>query len=159
MLGQQSSKEMEDLKAKFASAQSQLQSSKLLAEKLKAENQLLKQNNSTYEESLAKANSRINDISSWIVSTKFMKLMDDVSSLKELRGEMSVALSCNPVLKDVVASLTENENSISLKNLSSFAQVFLSIFYFISNVSFNFLSVLMAGNHHVCLISLKKFSF
>ena len=136
MLGQQSSKEMEDLKAKFASAQSQLQSSELLAEKLKAENQLLKQNNSTYEECLAKANSRINDISSWIVSTKFMKLMDDVSSLKELRGEMSVALRCNPVLKDVVASLTENENSISLKDLSSFAQVF----YQYSILSATFLS-------------------
>ena len=121
---QRFSKELEHAELKVASLHSELEQSKNLAEKMNAEVQSLKQKNINLEQSLEAADSKIKEISSSVVNTKFWKLLSEVSSLKILRKRIDVGQIWSPVLKNAVASLTDSGKSIKLKNHASFSQVY-----------------------------------
>ena len=114
---------MEDSKMKIASLQSELQNHKLVAEKLKMEVEMLKQKNTHLEQLLVKADTKVKELSNSGVNARLIKLTEEISSLKELRSEMCIEETLNPVLKNAIASLTEGGKSIQLKNIKTFSKV------------------------------------
>lgn len=117
------SKDLEESKMKIASLQSELQNSKLSEEKLKTENEILKQKNIHLEQILAKADTKLKEFSNALVNSKFVKLVDEVSTLKKLRNGMPLGEGLGHVLTNAVDLLTEGNKSINLKNLTTYNQV------------------------------------
>ena len=117
------SNEIENLNTKISSLQSEVQSSKLISEKMKAEIQLLVQKKTQLESSLAVAESKLKEVSALSVHKKFLNLIDKVSSLKKLRKDVGVGEDLCPLLKSAVASLESIEHCVKLKSLTTYSKV------------------------------------
>ena len=120
---QPASNEIENLNMKISSLQSELQSSKLISEKMKLEIQLLVQRKTQLESSLAAAESKLKEVSTLSVHKKFLALSDKVSSLKKLRTDIGMGEDLCPLLKNAVTSLTNAHHCVKLKSLTTYSKV------------------------------------
>jgi len=120
---QPASNEIENLNMKISSLQSELQSSKLISEKMKLEIQLLVQRKTQLESSLAAAESKLKEVSTLSVHKKFLALSDKVSSLKKLRTDIGMGEDLCPLLKNAVTSLTNAHHCVKLKSLTTYSKL------------------------------------
>ena len=92
-------------------------------EKRKTELELMKQKNLQLEQSLAKTESKLKAFSHAVVNEKFRKLIDDVTSLKQVREDMHLDEALNPILKKGVDLMAPERNPIVLSSMASYQEV------------------------------------
>lgn len=117
------SKEGDESRTAYISMQSELHNSKRLEEKLNADIEMLKQKNVHLEQALSNANSKLEELASSCVSARFSQLFKEVATLKNFRNHVCLKEGLSPVLKNAIQSMTAQEHSAKLKDLSSYSQV------------------------------------